>query len=65
MRDGMVVTTRPLRDVTREEIVRLMVGRDVEVWHRPPKGEHHAPGDVALELRGGTVHGSFEDVDLI
>ncbi|MDD3346097.1 sugar ABC transporter ATP-binding protein [Oscillibacter sp.] len=47
MRDGTWVATRPAKDLTMEEIIRLMVGR--ELTNRfPPKD--NTPGDVVLEV---------------
>ncbi len=47
MRDGQWVATRPASELTMEEIIRLMVGR--ELTNRfPPKD--NVPGDVILEV---------------
>ena len=47
MRDGQYVTTKPAKDLTMDEIIRLMVGR--ELTNRfPPK--ENVPGDVILEV---------------
>ncbi len=47
MRDGTRVDTRPASELTMEEIIRLMVGR--ELTNRfPPK--ENAPGEVILEV---------------
>ncbi len=49
MRDGTWVATRPAKELTMEEIIRLMVGR--ELTNRfPPKD--NVPGDVILEVEG-------------
>jgi rhamnose transport system ATP-binding protein len=49
LRDGRVVGTRPMAEVTRDELIRLMVGREITaVFPKRP-----VPlGDVALELKG-------------
>ncbi len=48
MRDGAWVATRPASELTMEEIIRLMVGR--ELTNRfPPKTNE--PGDVILEVQ--------------
>ncbi|MBX5442397.1 MAG: sugar ABC transporter ATP-binding protein [Solirubrobacteraceae bacterium] len=49
LRDGRHIATRPVGDVTMEELVRLIVGRD-------PRdltfgGERATPGDTVLEVR--------------
>jgi methyl-galactoside transport system ATP-binding protein len=47
MRDGAWVATKPAKGLTMEEIIRLMVGR--ELTNRfPPK--ENVPGDVVLEV---------------
>ena len=49
LRDGESITTRPCREMTPGELVRLMVGRELTTVY--PK--RHVPlGDVALELHG-------------
>ena len=48
LRDGQTVATRPLKDVDRAELIRLMVGREISAIF--PKREV-AQGDVVLETR--------------
>jgi rhamnose transport system ATP-binding protein len=59
LRDGRYVGTVPRAEATPEEVVRMMVGR--EITHLFPK-EEHAMGDVLLSVRGLSVPGVFEDV---
>ena len=59
LRDGHYVGTVPRAEATPEEVVRMMVGR--EITHLFPK-EEHATGDVLLSVRGLSVPGAFEDV---
>ncbi len=48
LRDGKVIGTRPTREVTRDELVRMMVGRELkELEPRPLK-----PGPAALKIEG-------------
>ncbi len=47
MRDGTWVATRPAKELTTEEIIRLMVGRELNNQF-PPKT--NKPGEVALEV---------------
>ena len=48
MRDGTWVATRPAKELTMEEIIKLMVGR--ELTNRfPPKTNH--PGEVILDVQ--------------
>jgi rhamnose transport system ATP-binding protein len=49
LRDGAVVATRPMSDIDRGDLVRLMVGRELSAIF--PKQEA-TPGEIALELRG-------------
>ncbi len=49
LRDGHSVGTRPMKEVDRAELIRLMVGREITAVF--PKREV-ALGDVLLELRG-------------
>nr|WP_218844845.1 sugar ABC transporter ATP-binding protein [Microbacterium pseudoresistens] len=61
MRDGAYVSTATIADTTEDEVVRRMVGRDVESLY--PRGERDS-GDVVLEVRGLTALGVFHDIDL-
>lgn len=47
MRDGQYVATKPAADLTTEEIIRLMVGREITNQF-PPKT--NKPGEVSLEV---------------
>ncbi len=49
MRDGTWVATKPAKELTMEEIIKLMVGRDL-TNRFPPKD--NAPGDVILKVDG-------------
>jgi rhamnose transport system ATP-binding protein len=59
MRDGEYVSTDAIKDVTEDEIVRRMVGRDVKELFPKQKAEI---GDVVLEVTGLNSTGVFEDV---
>src|SRR5215831_2952266 len=48
LRDGAVVATRPMSEVNRQELIQLMVGRELSTIF--PK-RTIAPGDVVFELR--------------
>ena len=60
MRDGRVVHRWENRNVSQEDMVRAMVGRDFTF-------DHHAPApssdDVVLEVRGLGRHGVFQHID--
>ena len=64
LRDGRVAGDRPMADVSRAEIVRLMVGRDVAAHERGERAEGADAEDAPplLEVRGLTRRGAFEDV---
>ncbi len=59
MRDGQWVSTDLARDLTVDQVVRRMVGREVSSLF--PKVDVD-PGDVVLEVRGLTTRGVFSDV---
>jgi ribose transport system ATP-binding protein len=59
LRDGQVVGTRPVGELDRESIIRMMVGR--EIRDQIPKVSVQ-PGPVMLELKGVTRKGALEDV---
>ena len=61
LRDGRRIWTGGIRDVSDAEIIRHMVGRDVEMERVEGRA---APGDVVLEVRGLTREPSFRDVSL-
>ncbi len=56
MRDGTWVATRPAESLTTEEIIRLMVGRELNNQF-PPKT--NKPGEVALEVEHLTAQYSL------
>ncbi len=56
MRDGTYIATKPAKDLTMEEIIRLMVGRELGNQF-PPKT--NVPGEVALEVEGLTAQYSL------
>ncbi|RHW29045.1 sugar ABC transporter ATP-binding protein [Nocardioides immobilis] len=52
LRDGAVVQTREVSETTQEQLVGLMVGRDLSgIFHR----QAHEPGDVVLAVEGLTT----------
>jgi ribose transport system ATP-binding protein len=61
LRDGRLITTRPLGDATPAELVRAMVGRDIEELY--PRTRREA-GDVLLSLRDVTAPGVCEGATL-
>jgi rhamnose transport system ATP-binding protein len=59
MRDGEHVSTDPVGDVTAEQIVRRMIGRDVTSLFPKEDAELR---EVRLEVRGLTRAGVFSDI---
>ncbi len=56
MRDGQYVATRPASELTTDEIIRLMVGRELTNQF-PPKT--NTPGEIALEVEHLTAQYSL------
>jgi rhamnose transport system ATP-binding protein len=61
LRDGSYVGTRPMQEVTRDDLIRMMVGRTITNLF--PKQDVRA-GDVVLKVENLTRAGSFYDVNL-
>ncbi len=59
LRDGKKIATKDIRDVTREELVEMMVGEKVEDYY---KQESHCCQDKALEVRNLTHYGFVHDI---
>jgi rhamnose transport system ATP-binding protein len=58
-RDGTHIITAPVSEMTTEELIKHMVGRELSNLY--PKGESEI-GDVVLEVRQLTQTGGFADV---
>jgi ABC-type sugar transport system ATPase subunit len=58
-RDGKYIATKLSKDLTRDEIIRMMVGRDISQMF--PKLEVPI-GDVVLSIKNLTLNGIFKDV---
>ena len=58
-RDGKYIATKSSKDVTRNEIIHMMVGR--EITQMFPK-ETVPIGDVVMSVKGLTLKGIFHDV---
>ncbi len=62
MRDGQWIATRPAAELEMNDIIRLMVGRELTNQF-PPKTNH--PGDVYLKVENITgLHNHLRDVSL-
>jgi ABC-type sugar transport system ATPase subunit len=60
LRDGQMVGTRDVAATSTDEVVRLMVGRDLSAMFAR---ERHEPGEVVLSVRGLTNE-DVHDIDL-
>lgn len=59
MRDGIMVSTNRVEDVTMDDMVRGMVGRDIT--NRFPKTES-TPGEIMLEVKNLNEPGVLKDI---
>jgi ribose transport system ATP-binding protein len=59
MRDGQYIATKPVSEITREDLIRMMVGRDLT--QEFPK-EFFDRGHEVLRVEGFTRNGAFQDV---
>src|SRR5690349_20180277 len=59
LRDGAYVGTQPMTAVTTEDLIRMMVGRNLDQLF--PK-QTVAAGEVILQVEGLAVEGTFSDV---
>jgi rhamnose transport system ATP-binding protein len=58
LRDGETVFTAAMAEVTNGELVRQMVGRELEA----PPGRERQPGAVRLRVDGLTRHGALQNI---
>ena len=61
LRDGALVATKQVADTDREDIIRMMVGRELK--EKIPKVAA-APGEVALEVKNLNRAGVLRDISL-
>jgi ribose transport system ATP-binding protein len=61
LRDGRLVATTRFADTTREDLVRMMVGRELTELYPRVRSQ---PGETLLELEGVSADGVCEDVSL-
>lgn len=62
LRDGRVVTTQPVAELSEDTVVALMIGRRLEEYF--PRHLAAAPGQELLAVRGLSSPGKFRDVTL-
>jgi ribose transport system ATP-binding protein len=64
LKDGRLVDTVGIKDITPADLVRMMVGRELSNHYFPDRATDPGQGPIALQVRGGgnaTVH----DIDLV
>lgn len=61
LKDGRTVGTLPVSETNRAGLIKMMVGREVEVAALPRRGER---GEVVLEVKGLTRAGVLHDINL-
>ena len=61
LRDGRLIDTKPIRDISQVELVHSMVGRELKDIYPDKRRREGQPG-VLLEVKGLSMEGEFEDV---
>jgi len=61
LRDGMVVDSKPVEELTIEKVINLMVGREFDSSNYPK--EQLAIGDIKLDVKNFTKAGLFKDIN--
>jgi rhamnose transport system ATP-binding protein len=64
LRDGRVVDTSPIGAVTRDELIRKMVGRDISSL-TGNSAEEPRTGEVVLEVAELSLPGGFENISVV
>ncbi|MGQ9616788.1 MAG: sugar ABC transporter ATP-binding protein [Spirochaetota bacterium] len=64
LRNGKVVGTEWIRNITKEMLIKMLVGRDIVEIEERKSTYSKDDQNIALELRGFTVRGSFYDINL-
>jgi ribose transport system ATP-binding protein len=64
MRDGRYVDTLTTADSTRDDLIRLMIGRSLAADYAGRHGEHHGFGDEVLQIDGLSSGGLLTDISL-
>ncbi len=59
LKDGTYVTTRDVKDVTSDDLIALMIGREIgDIYYF----EHAVPGEEALRVENLTQPGKYKDI---
>jgi len=61
LRDGQVISTHDVKDLTKPRIIAKMVGREMTEVYPPRK---NVPGDVIMEIQGLSRNKSYSNVNL-
>jgi ribose transport system ATP-binding protein len=64
LRDGSVAASGATADFDRRALVEQMIGRSGAGVTRPPQRTWELGGEPALAMRGATLGGAYQDVDL-
>ena len=59
LKDGIKVACHNAGEVTQDQLIREMVGRDASAFYKKPV---HSIGEVVLQVRNYSRHGAVEDV---
>lgn len=59
LKDGTYVGTREMREVTKDQLIAMMTGREIKQIY-PEK--HTENGEICLEVKGLTQKGTFADI---
>ena len=59
LRDGVYVDTKVTKDTSMDELIRLMVGRELTQYYNRTD---HTSGDVAFEVKGLNKKRTFQDI---
>lgn len=63
LRDGKYIGSKRMKDTTMDNIIKMMVGRALELYKtEPPKEFDYSPGNVMMEVIGLYKKGLFEDI---
>lgn len=64
MRDGSHIATKEISEISEEEVIRLMVGRELSNMYSKSmeKTEEFDSDETMLEVKGLTKEGTFEDI---
>lgn len=65
MRDGSHIATRKITEISEEEVIRLMVGRELSNMYSKSlkRTEEFDSDETMLEVKGLTKEGLFEDIN--